>query len=138
MKNCAVDHVITLRDNCEIGNFLIERCTSSGLVKTLAEQKKTIVVSPEVFDVLNKILKNDEENGCGEVQMLYELFSGERTSYRLASESTREIPANIPFVILGTTQLPFAAQVISRLDQGHGLLERFLFFVPCCLIPSLR
>ena len=74
MKNCAVDHVITLRDNCEIGNFLIERCTSSGLVKTLAEQKKNIVVSHEVFDVLNKILKNDEENGCGEVQMPSELF----------------------------------------------------------------
>ena len=65
-----------------------------------------------------------------------ELFSGERTSYRFASESTREIPANIPFVILGTTQLPFAAQVISSLDQGHGLLDRFLFFVPCCLRPT--
>ena len=36
-------------------------------------------------------------------------------------------------------QLPFAAQVISRLDQGHGLLghgQRFLFFVPCCLRPT--
>ena len=68
--------------------------------------------------------------------MLCELFSGERTSYRFASESTREIPANIPFVILGTTQLPFAAQVISRLDKDHGLLDRFLFFVPCCLRPT--
>ena len=63
-------------------------------------------------------------------------FSGERTSYRFASESTREIPANVPFVILEITQLPFAAQVVSRLDQGHGLLDRFLFFVPCCLRPT--
>lgn len=55
MKYCAVDPIITLRDNCDIGNVLIERCTSSGLVKTLAEQKKGIVVSPELFDVL-KIL----------------------------------------------------------------------------------
>ena len=129
---------LKLRDNCDIGNFLIELCTSSpsSLIKTLAEQIKGIVLSPEVFDVLNKILKNDEENRSGEVQMLCELFSGERTSYRFASESTREIPANIPFVILGTTQLPFAAQVISSLDQGHGLLDRFLFFVPCCLRPT--
>ena len=88
---------LKLRDNCDIGNFLIELCTSSpsSLIKTLAEQIKGIVLSPEVFDVLNKILKNDEENRSGEVQMLCELFSGERTSYRFQ--------VNIPFVILGTT-----------------------------------
>ena len=34
--------------------------------------------------------------------------------------------------------MPFAARLISRLDQGHGLLDRFVFCVPCCLRPSLE
>ena len=71
----------------------------SGALLRGSLRPSVYLVSPEVFDVLNKILKNDEENGCGEVQMMCELFSGERTSYRFASESTREIPAIIPFVI---------------------------------------
>ena len=61
----------------------------------------------ELYDVLNKLLRNDEENGSGDVQMLCELFSGEKTSYRFATEKTREIPGNIPFGMLGTTQMPF-------------------------------
>ncbi len=136
MKECSVDPLILIRDNCDIGNFVVERCTSSALVKVLSEQNKAMVLSPELYDVLNKLLRNDEENGSGDVQMLCELFSGERTSYRFATEKTREIPANIPFGILGTTQMPFAARLISRLDQGHGLLDRFLFCVPSCLRPS--
>ena len=58
-----------------------------------------MVVSPELYDVLNKMLKNEEENGSGEVQIFCELFSGERTSYRFATEKTREIPENLPFGI---------------------------------------
>ena len=61
--------------------------------------------------------------------------SGERTSFRYATEKTREIPGNVPFGILGTTQMPFAARLIGRLDQGHGLLDRFLFCIPSCLRP---
>ena len=136
MKEFSVDPLILIRDNCDIGNFVVERCTSSALVKVLSEQNKAMVLSPELYDVLNKLLRNDEENGSGDVQMLCELFSGERTSYRFATEKTREIPGNIPFGILGTTQMPFAARLISRLDQGHGLLHRFLFCVPSCLRPS--
>lgn len=136
MKECAVDPLILLRDNCDIGNFVIERCTSAALVKVLSEENKAMVLSPELYDVLNKMLKNDEENGSGEVQMLCELFSGERTSFRYASEKTREIPANVPFGILGTTQMPFAARIIGRLFQGHGLIDRFLFCIPSCLRPS--
>jgi hypothetical protein len=136
MKECAVDPILLLRDNCDIGNFVIERCTSCGLVKTLSQVKKAMVLSPELYDVLNKMLKNDEENATGEVQMLCELFSGEHTSFRFATETIREIPENTPFGILGTTQVPFGARIIARLDQGHGLLDRFLIFVPCCLRPS--
>jgi hypothetical protein len=136
MKECSVDPLLLIRDNCDIGNFVIERCTSSAMVKVLAEEKKAMVLSPELFDVVNKMLKNDEEHGSGEVQMLCELFSGERTSYRFATETTREIPANVPFGILGTTQMPYAARLVSRLDQGHGLLDRFLLCAPLCLRPS--
>ena len=67
MKECAVDPLILVQDNCGIGNFVIERCTSSALVKVLSEENKAMVLSPELYDVLNKMLKNDEENGLGEV-----------------------------------------------------------------------
>ena len=39
-------------------------------------------------------------------------------------------------VIIGCTQVPFAARLICRIDQGHGLLDRFLFWFPICLRPS--
>ena len=77
MKECSMDPV---RDNNDLGDFLLERCTTSALVKCISEQKKGVVVWPEVYNVLNKMLKNEEENGSGEEQMLCELFSGERTS----------------------------------------------------------
>ena len=59
-------------------------------------------------------------------------------SYRYASEKTREIGCNVPFAIVGATQVPFAACLITRMDQGHGLLDRFLFIFPTCLRPSLQ
>ena len=87
MKECSMDPLIAVRDNNDLGDFLLERCTTSALVKCIiTEQKKGVVVSPEVYDVLNKMLKNEEENGSGEVQMLCELFLGERTSYKYATE----------------------------------------------------
>lgn len=136
MKECSVDPLLTVRDNHDLGNFLIERCTTAALVKCISSQRRAIIVSPEVFDVLNKMLKNDEENGSGEVQMLCELFSGERTFFRFATEEPREIGENLPFAIVGCTQMPFAARLICRMNQGHGLLDRFLFWFPMCLRPS--
>ncbi|KXJ17089.1 hypothetical protein AC249_AIPGENE19115 [Exaiptasia diaphana] len=46
--------------------------------------------------------------------------------------------ANIPFSIVGATQVPFAARLIARMDQGHGLLDRFLFLFPSCLRPDVQ
>ncbi len=136
MKECAMDPLIAVRDNNDLGDFVLERCTTSALVKCVSDQKRGVVVSPEVYDVLNRMLKNEEENGSGEVQMLCELFSGERTSYKYATEKTRNIGENVPFAIIGCTQVPFAARLICRMDQGHGLLDRFLFWFPMCLRPS--
>ena len=51
------------------------------------------------------------------------------------SDMTRkEIPP--PFSILGSTQVPYAARLLYRMDQGHGLLDRFTFIFPVCLRPS--
>ena len=92
-----------------------------------------MVVSPELNDVLNKLLRNDEENGSGDVQMLCELFSGERTSYRFATESTREIPGSIPFGILslvltsdaGARITTYASAVSTSWSIDHFVFPKF-------------
>ena len=91
---------------------------------------------PRFLKSLNKLLKSDEDNTTGDVQILCQLFSGESSSYRFATERAREIPANIPFSILGSTQVPYAARLLCRMDQGHGLLDRFMFLFPMCLRPT--
>ena len=50
---------------------MVERSGSSGLVKCIAEQRRTFLCSPEIYDVLNKLLKNHEESGTGDVQLLF-------------------------------------------------------------------
>ena len=52
------------------------------------------MLSPEVFDVLNKLMKSDEDNATGDIQLLYKLFSEERCSYHYSTEEGRVIPAN--------------------------------------------
>ena len=74
LGECALQPLITVREARDLGNFIVERCTSSALTKCLAEQKKGFLCSPEIYDVLNKLLKSDEENGTGDVQLLCELF----------------------------------------------------------------
>ena len=136
LKEGALKPIHDLQTERDLSNCIIEKCTSSALVKTIADLKKAYVLSPEVYDVLNKLLKSDEENATGDVQILCELFSGESTSYRYATERTREIPSNVPFSILGCTQVPYAARLLCRMDQGHGFLDRFMFVFPFCLRPT--
>lgn len=136
MSECSMNPLLAVRNDNDMGNFLLERSTTSGMVKCICEQKKAFVASPEIYDFLNKLLKSDEENASGEVQLLCELFSGERTSFRYATECIREIPANLPFCMLGFTQVPLSVKLLCRLDQGHGLLDRFFFLFPRCLRPS--
>jgi hypothetical protein len=47
------------------------------LVKHIATKESAFLVSPEIFDVLNKLLKNDDENGSSDAMLLCKLFSGE-------------------------------------------------------------
>ena len=83
-------------------------------------------MSREIYDVLFKLLKSYKENGTGDVQVLRQLFSGEEVSYRYARENTGEISTNTPFSTLGATQVPFAARLVTLMEQGHGLIDRFL------------
>ena len=76
----------TLIESEDIPNFLLDKAKSSGLAKTVADNGKGFVVSPEVFDLLNKLLKSDDENATRDSQLLCVLFSGESVSYRYASK----------------------------------------------------
>ena len=113
MRVCSVEPLIAVR----------EVSTSSGLVKYIAEQRKAFLGSSENYNVLNKLLKSDKDNGTGDVQLSCCLFSGDRSSFRYAKESTRQISPNLPFSIVGSTPVPFAVHLICCMDQGHGLLD---------------
>ena len=138
-KSASVDHGATtpvLAIANPDDNVLIGRATSSALVKQIAECGKAYVVSSEIYDVLNELLKSDDETASGDIQLLCKLFSGERATYHYSTEKIREIPANTPFSILGCTQIQNAAKLIARMDQGHGLIDRFLISVPLVLRPT--
>ena len=124
-------------ENLDFTDAIISKTTSSGLVKLIANKKKGIILSPEVFDIINKLLKSDEDNATGDVQLLCKLFLGERCSYHFSTEETRVIPPNTPFCLLGSTQLVNAAKLIARMDQGHGLVDRILVATPLAFRPTL-
>ena len=135
LKVEALDPMLNLKQERDLTTFVIEKCTSSALVKTVANIGQGYIISPEIYEVLNKLLKSDEENAAGDAQVLCQLFSGKKSSYRCATKQVREIPSNVPFSILDTTQVLYAARLICRMDEGHGLLDRFLFFFPN-MLPS--
>ena len=86
-KSPAVETMIQSLKNleCICADTLISSTTSSGFIKTLAKQHKAFLASPEIYDVLNKILKNDEDNATGDVQLLCKLWSGEGSTYHFAT-----------------------------------------------------
>ena len=124
-------------ETLELTSSIVSKTTPSGLVKLLANQHKGFILSPEIFDILNKLMKSDEDNATGDVQLLCKLFSGERCSYHYSTEESRVIQANTPFSILGSTQLLNVAKLIAKMDHGHGLVDRFLFAIPLAFRPTL-
>lgn len=81
-ESSAIQHAA--QDSLEASDLtstVLSKTTSSGLVKYLAQNKKAILLSPEVTDLPNKLMKSDEGNATGDVQLLGKLFSGERCSY---------------------------------------------------------
>lgn len=117
---------------------LVSNITSSGLTKLLSKKGQCFICSPEVFDVLNKFLKSDEDNATGDIQLLSKLFTGEKCSYHYSTEKIREIGPDTPFSILGATQVSNAARLICRMNNGHGLVERFLVAIPPAFRPLLE
>lgn len=120
-----------------MNDFIISKCTSSGFIKRLATNKKGIFLSPEVFDILNKLFKSDEDNATGDVQLLCKLFSGEKCSYHYSTEESQVILPKTPFCILRSTQLFNAAKLIARMDHGHGLVDIILLATPLAFRPTL-
>ena len=105
-------------------SLLIGRATSSALVKQIAKNGKVYVVSSEIYDALNKLLKYDDECATGNIQFLCKLFSGERVMYHYI----------MPFSILCSTQIQNAVKLIARMDQGHSFIDRLL--IPCTHGPA--
>lgn len=95
------------------------------------------MLSPEISDILTKLLKSDDDNATGDVQLLCKLFSGEKSSYHYSTTDSRIIDKNVPFSILGATQLTNAAKLIAKMDQGHGLVDRILISSPMALRPTM-
>ena len=72
LKEAAKLPMSSLIDSEDIPNFLLDKVTSLGLAKAVADNGKGFVVSPEVFDLLNKLLKSDDKNATGDAQPLCE------------------------------------------------------------------
>ena len=100
IKECAITPTAAVARENDASGCVIQKCTSSGLVKTVAEQEKGFLLSAKIYDILYKLLKSHEENATGDVQVLYQMFSGEEASYRYATERVREIRSNTPFASL--------------------------------------
>ena len=96
-----------------------------------------LLATQKLCDILNKLLKSDEDSTTGDIQLLCKLFSGERSSYHYSTEESRVIPQNTPFSILGSTQLQNAAKLIAKMDHGHGLVDRMLIATPLAYRPTL-
>jgi len=73
--------------------------------------------------LLNKLMKSDEDNATGDVQLLCKLFSGEHCSHHYLTEQSRVIPPNTPVSILGSMQLLNAAKLVAKMDHCHGLVD---------------
>ena len=82
-------------------------------------------------------MKSDKENATGDIQLLCKLFSSERCLYHNSTEERRVIPANMPFSILGFTQLLNGAKLIAKMDHGHCLVDQFLFAITLAFRPTL-
>lgn len=96
IKEAASGPLNRLIEDKDLVSFLIETATPSGLFKKVSEDNKGFLLSPEVYDVLFKLLQKDED-ASGYAALMCELFSGEGASYTMATRSERKISPNTPF-----------------------------------------
>ena len=54
----------------------------------------------------------------------------------ICNRKARTVEEDTLFSIIGSMQLPFAATITRRMNQGHGLIERMTIIIPFCMMPS--
>ena len=70
INSCAQKPLHNIIQDFNIEDIIINKPTSSAMQRILAEINKGILLSPEIYDSINKLLKSDEENGSGDAQLL--------------------------------------------------------------------
>lgn len=85
--------------------------------------------------MITYLIKGDKEHSS-DTSLLCELFSGESSTMTLATAAARNVQENLPFCILGATQVLPTIKLITVMDSGQGLLDRFLLIAPLCLRPT--
>lgn len=136
MKMGAKQPLLYLKQARDADYVTLEKTTSAGLMKTLSSTSGGILISPEIGEVLTKLFKLERDSGSSDTSVLCELFSGEASSMTLATSSAREVKENYPFCIIGATQMLPLMKLITVMDEGQGLLDRFLITAPVCLRPK--
>ena len=74
IKECAVSPMTAVVTETDSSSPVIQKCMSSRLIKTIADNKKGFFLSGEIYNVLFKLLKSDKENATGDVQVLCQLL----------------------------------------------------------------
>nr|XP_054765319.1 uncharacterized protein LOC129272112 [Lytechinus pictus] len=86
----ATEPLIKLAEERGDKQIIIGRSTSAGLLKQIAANGKAMIVSGEIYDILFKLIKNDNDSGSGDTTLLCELFSGEDEHAKQLNENIRE------------------------------------------------
>ena len=139
MKIAAIGPLTPLQSTSDDEDhaFLLEKVSPSGLSTFLAKQKRCLLLSTEIADIFNNLLKSDESARFS-ISTLCQLFSGEGMKFDFATQHKRIIPDSTPFAILGGIQMKptvFLAHILD--NQSSGLLDRVMFCAPKCLPPSM-
>lgn len=124
-----------LMDDKKLISFLIEKATPFGLFNKLSSDKKSFLLSAEIYDVISKLIKTDD--GPNNTDSLFcDLFSWEEALQTLGTQKDRKIPAGTPFSIFRSTQVQPLTKLLVTMDEGQGLLDRFLILTPQCFRPA--
>ncbi|XP_066928517.1 uncharacterized protein [Clytia hemisphaerica] len=134
-KSSAIKHGITDPIPDSIKDSLISSTTSSGLTKLLSKKSEAYIVNSEISEYISRFAKNDENN-TGEIENICKIYSGETININYATENQRHLKGNIPFCILGSTQLKNISMLLATIDRNDGFWERFLVTVPTPYRPS--
>ena len=65
----AQDPIQAIQDDSGLGEIIINKPTSSAMQRILSDLKMGTLVSGEMYDPLNKLLKSYEDNAPGNAQL---------------------------------------------------------------------